>query len=138
MRIFCFTMKSYGIKSLITNGFSFDWNTCCFHGTTILRCKRERIEALHNQDEEWISNSNKLENMAISFFQDTILPLFCSIAFPSQMMKTSWGCNTRFLIRKLKGQSLIWVVSRPQMEMGCKPYFTKANRTVQGNTCVNQ
>nr|KYP61054.1 Retrovirus-related Pol polyprotein LINE-1 [Cajanus cajan] len=70
-----------------------DRNTKYFHGTTIIRRRRNRIEKLLNDNNEWINQPEEMESLVTSFYKD----LFCdpggatrfclSNAFPSLGME---------------------------------------------------
>lgn len=50
-----------------------DKNTRYFHGTTVVRRKRQRVEALQDSAGNWVHDPDCLRNMAIHFFQDLYL-----------------------------------------------------------------
>lgn len=47
-----------------------DRNTRYFHGTTVSRRKRQRIEALQDSNGEWVYDPDTLKSMTVSFFQN--------------------------------------------------------------------
>ncbi|GJT44053.1 retrovirus-related pol polyprotein LINE-1 [Tanacetum coccineum] len=59
--------------SKISNGISFrdvDRNTTYFYTSTIICQKFNRIEALKNNNDEWIFDQDELKNLMVSFFKD--------------------------------------------------------------------
>jgi len=46
-----------------------DRNTTYFHTSTIIRRRRNRIEALPDDDGRWIQDSQELENLAVSYYR---------------------------------------------------------------------
>nr|KYP70171.1 hypothetical protein KK1_009382 [Cajanus cajan] len=48
-----------------------DRNTQFFHGSTVIRRKKNRITRLLNEEGQWISNQEELESMITSFYEDS-------------------------------------------------------------------
>lgn len=46
-----------------------DQNTKYFHTKTIIRRREDRIEMLKNDKDNWVSNSQELENLAVSYYK---------------------------------------------------------------------
>jgi len=46
-----------------------DRNTSFFHTSTVIRRRRNKIEALKNGDDRWITDTKELESLALDYYQ---------------------------------------------------------------------
>lgn len=88
-----------------------DMNTKFFHGTTVFRRKRQRVEALQDSNGTWVNDPDQLKDMAISYFHDLYMapssssPFSVRGCFPSltnkEYSRLASGVSTQEIPRAL-------------------------------------
>ncbi|XP_072066946.1 uncharacterized protein [Arachis hypogaea] len=63
-----FKKKFYGSKKPGASGSSLGIKTQFFHGSTMIRRRRNKIISLQNDNGDWVTDNATLENMATTFF----------------------------------------------------------------------
>ncbi|KAF7811782.1 reverse transcriptase [Senna tora] len=86
-----------------------DRNTRFFHTSTMIRRKRNRIEALKNNQGEWVFEDETLKNMAVEYFtslytDDMTLqtPYYVDICFPSLDRNELLSCSKMISVEEVK------------------------------------